>query len=162
MNVIGADVGQARDYTAIAVLQVIELESTHKRIDEADRRGCTWESRNEYHLRALERLDMGTPCRDVIARLRAIGDKISSPDGLHYTLDITAVGNPVLAMARQELQGIVEGLIITAGTEESRDPKKHLAFVPKVDMISALQIAYSSAYLKAAEGLPLLDTLIKE
>lgn len=164
MYIIGADIGRAQDFTAVAVLQVVELEHKSSR-QEHNRHGgfsFSWESRSEYHLRALDRLDIGTHYRAIIERLRDIGEK-TGDDALYYVLDISGVGKPVFDLARAEIhKGRIDGMLITTGTEDSYDSQKHLYQVAKVNLISALQIAFTSGYLKAAEGLPLLESLVHE
>lgn len=164
MYIIGADIGRAQDFTAVSVLQVVELEHKSSGRERNSHGGYSWswESRSEYHLRALDRLDIGTPYRDIVERLRDIGEK-TGDDSLYYVLDISGVGRPVYELAREVIKrGTLDGMILTSGTEEVHDPQKHLYQVPKVNLVSALQIAFSSGYLKAAEGIPMLELLVHE
>ncbi len=77
MIVIGADLGQAQDPTAIAVAEVHPPE---------------------IHGRHLERLPLGTPYPKVVER---IGDLVDKLPGADLVVDATGVGRAVLDQMRE-------------------------------------------------------------
>ncbi len=72
MIVIGADLGQAQDPTALAVAEV---------------------HTPEIHVRHLERLPLGTPYPKVVERIADLVDKLP---GAVLVVDATGVGRAVL------------------------------------------------------------------
>lgn len=186
---IGLDLGQSRDYTAICVLAPDEgyqmayrrreelydrLESTrrHPHTDEQDIRHMEREIERRmehepefsipapvYHVRHLERMQLGTSYVDVARRVRSI---IHSPQliGLAtLTVDATGVGAAVTDLLAAE--GLdFDSVTITSGDKPSRDGN---AFrVPKRDLVARAQVALQNRRLKIAPRLPEAQTLVSE
>ena len=76
--VVGVDLGQARDYTAIAVAELV--------------------GGGDQHLRHLERLPLGTPYPAVVERIAALVRAL--PGDTDLVIDATGVGRPVRDMMR--------------------------------------------------------------
>src|SRR5262245_4457864 len=94
--VIGVDLGQQHDYTAVAILESIEL--VHN-----DRDPVTYERRREHRTRLLHlhRVKLGTPYPDVV---RAIKDIAASPTlagRCTLVVDATGVGAPVVDLLKR-------------------------------------------------------------
>jgi hypothetical protein len=88
---VGVDVGQKRDPTAVAVLEVEERPRSadgHSRLDDY------------YVVRFLERLPLGTPYPDVACRVAGILTKLDERAAMRVRpsvyLDATGVGQPVV------------------------------------------------------------------
>ena len=151
MWVMGLDLGQTTDYTAVAVVQRIEEDRP-------------WYDENKpasppiYHVRHLERVKLGTPYPAIVARVVEI---MSTPDlsDAALVVDQTGVGRPVVDLLRQAGLKPVP-VTITGGDKPSRDADGWK--VPKRDLVVTLQVLLQAERLKIAEGLPDAATLVKE
>jgi hypothetical protein len=87
---VGLDLGQATDYTALAV-----LEKTEALVTQQPRTVV-----RTYAVRHLERLPLGTAYPAVVARTVAL---VAQPPlaGCTLGVDMTGVGRPVVDMLRQ-------------------------------------------------------------
>ena len=175
VRIIGVDLGQQRDYTAIIVTErvfvptgrTVRQEFWHRGL-EAYRLAEVPETVGEYRVRHLERPPLGTPYTDVTARVVELVKALGSNPVL--AVDATGVGRPVIDMLWKTLEVDLEGtsiyvdrcaVTITGGDSVSRNPDGGLR-VPKRDLISATLVLLQNGRLKIAEGLPLKDTLVKE
>jgi len=134
MYLVGLDLGQARDYTALCIVE---------------RR-----DNGEYHVRRLERT-RGTPYPQVIERVKEIMEKLR---GAVLVVDQTGVGAPVVDEFRNTGLRPV-GVLIHGGDKVSKDGQTHR--VPKRDLVGVLQVLLQNGRLKIAPG-PLSDTLVEE
>src|SRR5262245_34742872 len=105
---IGLDLGQAQDYTALAVLErptVSTRDPPHRR-------------RPAYALRPLRRFPLGTPYPEVVADVRRLLVTPPLPGAL-LGVDLTGVGRAVAQALWEGLQGRADALIfwltLTAG-----------------------------------------------
>jgi hypothetical protein len=135
MLILGADLGQARDPTAIAVGEVVG---------------------DELHLRHLERLALGTPYPMVIKRIGGLADALS---GVTAVIDATGVGRPVLDQMREAGLDPVP-VTITGGRSIIYDGA--MWKVPKRSLIRPLMAALEGGRLKVARGLAEAEVLVKE
>jgi hypothetical protein len=145
----GLDLGQAKDYTAVAVLERTTLPDPK------------WAGRKLHHyaVRHLERLPLGTPYPDVCTRL---GRLFASPPLTDSSLavDYTGVGRPVLDMLRRaQIQAKLRPVTITGGSKPKLDGGWH---VPKKDLVGTLQVLLQSRRLRVAPTLPEAPTLVQE
>lgn len=141
----GLDLGQAQDFTAMVALEVIPPE------------GYPWKA--EYHLRHLERFDLGTPYPEIITRTR---ERLLDPRfgrRVCLVVDATGVGRAVVDLFIQS--GLNPfAITITGGdtvTHERRDYR-----VPKRDLVGAMQVLLHTERIRFAERLPLRELLIQE
>ncbi len=126
MIVIGADLGQAQDPTALAVAEVHPPE---------------------IHVRHLERLPLGTPYPKVVERIADLVDKLP---GAALVVDATGVGRAVLdQMQDAGLKPIP--VTITGGRYISFDGDHWR--VPKKALLRPLVAAMDAGRLKVAKGL---------
>ena len=141
--VVGVDLGQAQDYTAIAVLEVLQ---------HGEEEG--------YHLRHLERPRLGTSYPDIVQRLLALLATSPLIGCCEMVLDATGVGAPVVDLLRQA------GLSLTAVTITGADAATRGEGggwrVPKRDLVSTLQVALQQGRFKVADGLALGDVFVRE
>lgn len=127
-TIIGVDIGQKRDPTAIAVAEAQE-RITH--------------GRSEYHylIRHLERLQLGTPYPDVARRVGKIyhGARARSGKEALIYVDATGVGAPIVDMLRDDPPGTrsIKAVYFTHGDrrEEARGEVK----LGKAYLVSRLQ-----------------------
>ena len=147
--VIGLDLGQSRDYTALAILEQLEQEQA------ATVEGSRAAKKiYHYHIRRLERT-RGTPYPQIVARVKEIVGKL---EGAVLVVDQTGVGAPVLDMFKQAgLEPI--GILIHGGDRVTQEGSTWR--VPKRDLVGILQVLLQNQRLKVAPG-PLSDTLAKE
>ncbi len=135
MIVIGADLGQAQDPTALAVAEV------HK---------------PEIHVRHLERLALGTPYPKVVERIATIVDKLP---GAELVVDATGVGRAVLDQMREAGLAPV-AVTITGGRFISYDGA--MWRVPKKALLRPLVVTTESGRLKVAKGLQEAEVFQRE
>jgi len=142
---IGLDLGQASDFTALAVLQRREpVEASAK---------------PDYALRYLRRFPLGTAYPDIVpavAGLRMREPLLQAP----LVVDQTGVGRAVVDMLRQSASGVIP-VTITGGKAATRaeDGSYH---VPKKELITALQVVLQGRRLQIARSLPEAATLVRE
>lgn len=151
---VGLDLGQANDYTALGILHQKFIESRH---------------RFEYELPYLERV-RGMPYPLIVEKVEALLKKpeLQASEPPLLIIDKTGVGAPVCDMFNPKLmKPDTSGLIalnkevieitITAGHTPSRVIGGY--HVPKRDLVFALLAIYQSQRIKVAEALPLAEPL---
>lgn len=144
VTIIGVDVGQAKDPTGLAVVDLVFNRP---------------ENKQEYHCRHIERLALGTLYNGIIHRVDEIAQAVHPSEPI-VVFDATGVGRPVVELARKKLSFRTIGITITGGDAETRDGDNWR--VAKVPLVSTLQIALQSGELKIAAGLPGVEALIGE
>ena len=114
--VVGLDIGQRQDYSAIAVLETLdESDGTRDPVTYEFRR---WKT---IQLRHAERIRIGTPFAGVVDR---VSDIVSDPRlrGCTLVADATGVGAPVVEMLRAaDLPCRLIAAQITGGIDEGSD-----------------------------------------
>jgi hypothetical protein len=147
---IGLDLGQAGDFTALAVLERTLADGL------CDSRPWSW----HYALRHLERFPPGTPYITVMAWLWPRTEK-PPLQGATLVLDQTGVGRPVAdAFRRAALPVEFRAAVLTAGHAHTyADSAYH---VPKRELASVLQLVLQERRLKIAGQLPQAPTLVQE
>lgn len=146
---IGLDLGQAQDYTALTVIEQIETEKT-------DAQGRALDG---YHLRHVERFELGTPYPNQVRRVEELM-QTAPLRGCGLVADQTGVGRAVVDLFREaDLEPT--GVTITGGSTVSR-PSGTEWSVPKKELVSTVQSLLQTGRLKFAEGLPLAGVLTEE
>lgn len=161
---VGLDLGQAADYTAISAIEVhpTPYPVQHEDRDPETRRLRTFETVVEsipltHHVRHLERLPIGTPYPEQVARVKEIMARL--PPGTDLIVDNTGVGRAVTDMLF--LEGLMPVCItITGGDTVNRDGPYFR--VPKRDIVGELAVSLQNKRLKIAAALPDAETLINE
>ena len=151
--IVGFDLGQANDFTALAVLTRPKVTAR-----------TPWHLRRPFYtLGHLQRFPMGTPYREIFASLREI---LCKPP-LHRTIvavDITGVGQAVVNMLRETLPG-VECLLcpatITAGQAAGDVPGVGFC-IPKKELVSVLQVFLQNRRLRIPRGISEANLLLQE
>ena len=148
--VIGLDLGQTNDPTAIAVLE----QSRRPRSDRPA------ETETAYLCSHLERVPLGTSYTAIVARVAVL---LRTPplSGSALAIDQTGVGRPVVDMFRQaQLMAWMRPITITAGSAVTQDLDGF--HVPKKELVSLLNVLLQFRRLRIAAQLPEAATLVKE
>jgi hypothetical protein len=146
---VGLDLGQAQDPTALAAVEQSRVESDGGR------------SVNFYAVRYLQRWPLGTPYTRVVADVADLlgREKLA---GCPVAVDMTGVGRAVVDLLReQRTRSRLFPATITAGQHVSGDYASGFG-VPKKELVSALQVPLQSRRLVIASGLREADVLRKE
>lgn len=156
MFVVGLDLGQAKDYTAISIVERTQVAPSEQRQYTGFEKGGI-----RYDLRHLERVKLGTPYPDVVAHVATLLHQPALSGKTSLAVDATGVGPPVVDLLRMaRLPSTVYAITITGGDVVIRLPDGYR--VPKRDLISTLQVMLHTGRLKVAESLPEAQTLVKE
>ncbi len=177
---VGLDLGQAADYTAIAVIERREVGTGEwedhgprhrlipvlnafgyghgeQRLEEIGR--ITHEKTTvNLDIRHLERLPLGTPYPDVVRRVVTL---LALPDLAEAALvvDATGVGRPVVDMLHAAGLSLT-AVTITGGTSVTQNG--WCRGVPKRDLVSALQVHQQAGRLKVSSQAPEVAALVRE
>jgi hypothetical protein len=151
--IVGVDLGQAQDFTAIVVLEKTMKESDRTRERDGQ---LVPVQKASYAVRHIDRLALGTPYPEQVQSVRSIVDHLG--ESARIVVDQTGVGRPVVDMLRSHLR--VAAVTITGGDKASRDGMDHR--VPKRDLVSTVQVLLQSKRLAIASGLRHAQTLVDE
>ncbi len=141
--ILGLDLGQVKDYTALGVLE---------------RDGSSKQDR-KYQLRRLERLPLGTTYPAVVTHVKELMEKDPLRGHVLLVVDATGVGLPVIDLLNEEGLSPI-GITITGGHKAEWGGYNY--HVPKRDLVTNLQVLSQSGRLKIAESLPLARTFVNE
>ncbi len=182
---VGLDLGKARDYTALAVIEEpLWLSPALQRALNAlphagwvspavltPQQVAMAQSHNYHHrrppspplsLRHLERFPLGTRYPVIVERVAHLMGTPPLLNDAWLVVDGTGVGAPVVDEFRKVLRNIVD-VTITGGTSVGLDVDALYRYtVPKRDLVSTLQALLQSDRLKIAAGLPEAGTLVDE
>ena len=151
--IIGVDLGQARDYTAIAVLERFE-ELTGEAVK------GRWTTAVRYEMPHLERPPLGTSYPDIIERLKDLIARLPDHKRLKIVVDRTGCGRPVVDLMRKEKLSVIP-VTITAGGSVTGGV--HGGYnVPKRELVSNLAIIFQAGRLKISRALPEAAQLVEE
>ena len=151
MFVLGLDLGQMQDYTALAIVERLEVAASN---DSGHAR-----TQKRLHLRHLERLPLGTPYPAVVERVVTLMAAPQLNGKCVLVIDATGVGRAVVDMfKRAHLRPIA--VTITAGNKVTRDGMEY--GVPKRDLIGVLEVAMQTGRFKVARELPESKALMDE
>jgi hypothetical protein len=175
IRIVGVDLGQQRDPTAITVIErgyvpAGKLYNAQYWYKGREIYSAREPVKLEYHVRHLERPALGTSYVDVVERiiglLKSLGD-----EELVLAVDMTGVGRPVADMLKLRLNEWLETdrsirlhaawITITGGDSVTKAEGGGIR-VPKRDLASAPLVLMQNKQLKIAEGLQLADTLKRE
>jgi hypothetical protein len=152
---VGVDLGQSRDFTAIAVVERSERTGAWDPVVCARRKVVALE------LRYLERIALGTPYPEVVERVAQVTRSGELDGRCHLAVDGTGVGRPVVDLLRRARPNcVLLPAIITGGDRETLDGGYYR--VPKRDLIVQLQVLLQCQALRIAAGLEHATTLVEE
>jgi hypothetical protein len=158
--IVGVDLGQANDFTAITVVERINecFEKAH------DGKSPDVKVRH-FQLRHAQRLPLGTSYPDVAEFVMQMVKELSVPmrDRMltpALVVDGTGVGKPVVDMMRRAgLKPVA--IAITGGREENSGGDFNHS-VPKRNLVSSLIVAFQEGRLKLSAGIPAIKELEHE
>ena len=163
--VVGVDLGQAHDPTAIAVIEHVSVEVQHlyrARVDGQTLGQMRTElraHRPQYNVRHLERLPLGTHYPAQVAHIADMMRRAPLKDArLFY--DFTGVGRPVGDLLHDAQIRKLNRVHLTGGSASKAEGDRHA--VSKVDLVSRLQAALHTGELAIEESLPDAATLARE
>lgn len=144
-HILGLDLGQSSDPTALCV-----LERTSRPGDGA----------NAYACRHLRRWPLGTPYPQIVDDVAALAAR---PELQAPTLvcDQTGVGRAVVDMFRPRVACAFRPVTITAGATVTRHEGGEF-HVPKKDLVATLQVLLGHRRLTVAASMPEAETLVRE
>ena len=151
----GVDIGQAQDFTAIAVVERAELVGAHDPV--------VWAYRKEVSLRLryMERVPLGTSYPEVVRRIVELARSPQLAGRCHIAMDATGVGRPVVDLLRASRPGCgILPALVTGGMKETRDGQFH--HIPKRELITRLQVLLQSGRLQIASKLKGAEELVAE
>jgi hypothetical protein len=151
----GVDLGQRKDYTAIAVVErAVWLEDLDYVTYERPRR-------TELRLRHLERLPLGTSYLEIAERVKEVANAPMMAGRCTVVADATGVGGPVIDLLRRGQTGYrLAPVTITGGERESYERGYYR--VPKRNLIVGLQVMLEQKRLQVASRMAEAATLMKE
>ena len=133
--IFGVDLGQAKDYTAIVVLERFE-ELT------GEAAKGRWTKAVRYEIRHLERPSLGTPYPAIIGRLKELIARLPDHERLKIVVDRTGVGRPVVDLMREKKLSVVP-VTITPGSSGTGSVSSGYN-VPKRELVSNLAIIFQA------------------
>ena len=152
---LGLDLGQSRDYRALAVVERLADAPYHRAPEEAPR------AHRRYELRWLERLKLGTSYPAVVARVAELLRSEALRGTTYLVVDSTGCGRPVVDLLRQAGLRPVP-VTIHGGAQLTRDQVTGYWGVPKRELVSGAQVQLQDKRLRIATGLAEAPTLVKE
>lgn len=155
-HVIGLDIGQARDYTAICAVRVELATKSEKTVFVKGHYEKHEEVEPVFHLGFLERLPLGMPFRQMMSRACEVSKKL---DNAPIVADATGVGRPCIELL-YEFGAPTVPVIITSGAHETLSDGYYK--LPKANLITAAQIILQTRRITIPKKLPLASTFIRE
>jgi hypothetical protein len=153
---IGLDLGQRRDRTAFAIIEVADIASPH-------RSAVTFatERATRRAVRHLERVPVGTPYPDVVEKAIRIADKLANAAQTNLIVDATGGGIPVAdSLRKPAAKWRLAPVIINAGYRDTY--VDGFWRVAKQDLIGRLQLAFDFGEFQIEASLPETETLVQE
>jgi hypothetical protein len=134
--VVGIDIGQKRDPTAICVAE-IEYRKPEEPGNHRPRKDA------HYLVRFLQRLPLGTPYPDIARRLGEICQLVTDRSGQRPDIyvDATGVGTPIVDIlkANSREARFVWAVYFTHGDRRTEDPRERKVSLGKAHLVSRLQ-----------------------
>jgi len=163
--IVGVDLGQAHDPTAIAVIEHVwvQVHQAYRGRAEADQLRAWREAirahRPQYNVRHLERLALGMHYPAQVAHIAELVRREPLKDARVF-YDHTGVGRPVGDLLHDARIPKLNRVHLTGGQDSKAEGAFHA--LSKVDLVSRLQAALHTGELAIEESLPLAATLARE
>jgi len=155
-SIVGVDLGQTTDFSAVAIIQQTEKPG--------DWNAATFAREIEVRrdVNHLEKMALGTPYPDVVARLCAIiRSKALENTNRYLVVDTSGVGRPVVdLLERQNLPCRILRVTMTGGAGETMSKGEYR--VPKRDLVTGLALKLQCGELRIANGLKEGVALVRE
>ena len=141
MFFVGVDLGQARDHSAIAVVE---------------------KAGKQRLVRSIVRVPLGTPYPAVIERVRRTVQHPRLWGNCCVAVDATGVGAPVVESMRSAELGCTIWAVTITGGEQARSGQGLRWSVPKRDPVAGVQVLLERGDLRIAKALPDALSLLQE
>ena len=152
---MGLDVGQSSDFTALAVVERVELTGPWDAVMYAHKRMAG------MRLRYLERVALGTPYPEVVERVGRVVRSGELRGQCNVAVDATGVGRPIVDLLRAgDLGCWILPAVVTGGHSESQSGGYY--HVPKKDLMVGLQVLLQRGGLRIATGMAFGEKLVEE
>ena len=174
MFYVGLDLGQAQDFTALAVIEKVHNEAEAVEFERFSRLHRASKLKlneiqylNElrrtkptfHHLRHIDRVPLGTPYPVIIEMVKSLVQKDALRGKAYLVVDATGCGRPIVDEIRKTRLPL-SAILITGGHRVNyADGYIH---VPKRELVSMLQLLLGNNRLKFAADLPDIKNLINE
>lgn len=150
---IGLDLGQAKDYTALGIIESIRTITNGN--DAITQLNC-------IH---LQRWKLRTPYPQIVSDVVRMVNGLKTFQSPDYkpvlAIDATGVGAPVVDLFRREkINAELRPIQIVAGATVTEEDG--ITRVPKRDLVSVVQVALQNRTFKIAEALSEAETLARE
>lgn len=163
---LGLDLGQARDYSALVVIERVIPPPVTVEVLRTQDLWCDGMpiappqivQRPEYHVRNIHRFPLGTPYPQIVATVRG-GKQTPEFASAPLVVDATGVGRPVVDMFRDAGLQPIPITIVSGVTVSQVDGYWH---VPKRDLVSSIAVQLQNERLKFAEALQMTEVLTQE
>src|SRR5436309_5182781 len=110
---VGVDLGQSCDFSTMAIIERTELQGRWDAAFYAHRKDVA------LRLRHVERMELGTPYPQVVARVTGVTQSRDLAGRCHLVVDGTGVGRPVVDLLKAANTGCaILAVTATAGLEE--------------------------------------------
>jgi hypothetical protein len=162
-HIIGLDLGQTRDFTALAVLEKSPLfDPKGYLVRDPDGRLL-----DVYDCVHLGRYPLGTPYPAIVADVAALARrselKPARGDSLALAIDQTGVGGAVVDLFRREkMPAEVVGVMIASGSGSRWDEAGKKAVVSKIELVGQVQSFLQTGRLKIVSSLKFASLLKTE
>jgi hypothetical protein len=162
---IGLDLGQARDFSALAIIECVRTVTTTDKTGEKPNCTNTKDEINSLHCIHLHRWQLRTSypsiVADVVKMINGLDPVRTTGGKTVLAIDATGVGAPVVDLfKREKINAILAPIQIVAGANVSNE--NGMTRVPKRDLVSVVQVGLQNKTLKIAAGLELSETLSRE
>lgn len=159
---IGVDLGQANDYTALCVVEMHTKGDGHQ-------------AERSYQVRHLDRLPLGTPYPEQVETVSRVVELVKQQQRAQASpwpsdqakvrpprlvVDQTGVGRPVVDMLRKAGHRSLMAVSIHGGDTTSREGSDYR--VPKRELVAVTQVLLQTNRLAVAASLPHAQTLTRE
>jgi hypothetical protein len=149
---VGLDLGAARDFSAICVLERIDTKVDYISVD------------RRYSVRHLQRIRLGTTYPEVVeivGRLMKALPRSAGQPAPRLVVDMGGVGRPVVDLLRRASLNPIP-VTITGGRAEGGSDGSSGYTVPKRNIVSALQVLFQSGKIKVSRDLVFAEDFIRE
>jgi hypothetical protein len=152
---IGLDLGQAQDFSALAIVECIRTVTDGGEKDEITALNCIhlqrWQLRTSYPAIVA----------DVVKMINGLDPALSQGGKPTLAIDATGVGAPVVDLfKREKINAELKPIQIVGGANVSSE--FGMTRVPKRDLVSNVQVGLQNRALKIAAGLELAEVLARE
>jgi hypothetical protein len=162
---IGLDLGQAKDFSALAIIECARIATTIKKANEEMNCTNTKDEITQLNCIHLQRWQLRTSypaiVADVLRMINGLDPERTAGGKTVLAVDATGVGAPVVDLFKRErINAELAPIQIVGGANVSSE--FGMTRVPKRDLVSVIQVGLQNRTLKIAESLDLAETLSRE